>query len=377
MGTIVFILLGAAIAAIAAVALASWVPLLRTASLRQPEDGTGTPMISVVAYAPCDLPETERWLEMAMSQDYPDYEVIVVTQTSAEGSRMMADYFLPRYNRLRFTFINPEARGLSRRKLALTLGIKAAEGDVVLTTSTYAEIPSVRWLSEMAAPFACENTVLALGIARPGFLNMNVLTRPYRKYLWISTTSRWISSAMKGNAYRGHGDNLAFRRKIFFDHKGYADSLLLKYGDDDMFVNSVSHDGATTVILSPDSILQEAHGSGTSLLWQEDREQHRFTSRFLPSGPAYRAGAASLGRWIVFGCCVATALISPLPLSLTLSACLLLLFCIAEAIVFSRASKRLMAPGAALLAPFFSLWHPIGNLLFGMRCRNRRCFNYS
>lgn len=56
---------------------------------------------------------------------------------------------------------------------------------------------------------------------------------------------------------------------------------------------------------------------------------------------------------------------------------LLLLFWIAEIIIYSRAAKRLLTPGAAILAPYYGLWRPIGNVLFGMRCRRRHCTNYS
>lgn len=377
MEPIVCLLLGAAVVVFIAAALAGWTPLLRTASLGQPEEATDTPKLSVVVYAPSAEPEIGEWLDAVMNQDYPDYEVIVVAQASAEGTRMIADHFQAYHDRLRFTFINPEARGLSRRKLALTLGIKAAKGNVVLTTSTSVGIPSSRWLSEMAAPFAHEATALSLGTVRPDFQNMGSLVALYRKYLWVTTTSRWISAALRNRPYRGQGDNLAFRRQTFFDHKGYADSLLLKCGDDDIFVNSISGDGTAAVVVSPDSILQETSGPEASLRWQDNREQHRFTSRFLPSASAYRAGFASACRWAGSGCCVAAGAISPTPINLAVSGGLLLIFWIVEASVYSRASQRLLTPGAALLAPFFNLWHPIGNLFFGMRCRSRRCINYS
>ena len=377
METIVIILLAAAFIAFTIAAIAGWTPLLRTASLAQPEEPTASPMLSVVVYAPAAESEIGRWIETVMNQDYPDFEVIVVTQASAEGARMLADRFHNYNDRLRFSFINPEARGLSRRKLALTIGIKAAKGEVVLTTSTSVEIPSERWLSEMAAPFAHEETALTLGTVRPDFHNMNLWLRGYRKFLWVTTTARWISAALNDKPYRGQGDNLAFRRRLFFDHKGYAASLLLKCGDDDNFVNSISCDGSSAVVVSSDSVLNEASGEEASIHWQESREQHRFTSRFLPSGPAYRAGAASVCRWAGIACCAAAAAVSPVLLNLAAAGGLLLIFWIAEMVVYSSASKRLLTPGAGVLVPLFSLWQPVGNLLFGLRCRSRRCTNYS
>ncbi len=377
METIVIILLAAAAVAIIGAGAAGWAPLLSTTSAPQPIEAAAALKVSVVVYAPTDEEEIRRWLEMALNQDYPDYEVIIVTQASAENARMMADHFQNLHNRLRITFINPEARGLSMRKLALTIGIKAAEGDIVLTTSTSVEIPSEKWLSEMAAPFASEDTAMALGAVRPDFRNMGSGARGYRKFLWITTTARWISAALHQKAYRGQGDNLAFRRQLFFDHKGYADSLLLKCGDDDIFVSSIAADGAASVVVSPDSLLQEAAGVEASMRWQESREQHRFTSRLLPSGPARLAGTASFCRWAVPACCSAAALVSPLPLNMGIAGGLLLLFWIAEIIIYSRAAKRLLTPGAAILAPYYGLWRPIGNVLFGMRCRRRHCTNYS
>ena len=44
----------------------------------------------------------------------------------------------------------------------------------------------------------------------------------------------WVGSALVGKPLRGTACNLAYRRSVFFKHKGFSSALQLNYGDDDL-----------------------------------------------------------------------------------------------------------------------------------------------
>ena len=116
--------------------------------------GGDCPKVSVVVYSFTEEDEIFSYLEAAMNQDYPDYEVIIVNEGGAETTASLAKKLKAIYpERLYVTFIPEESRSLSRRKLAFTVGIKAASGEVVLTTTSNCRIPSRRWLTSMMRPF--------------------------------------------------------------------------------------------------------------------------------------------------------------------------------------------------------------------------------
>ena len=114
------------------------------------------------------------YLETLCAQDYPDFEVIVVCEATAESIEMLSERVSRRFKNVYVTFIPPGSHNLSRRKLALTLGMKAAKGELVVTTVANASIPSARWLSILLAPLCAHGPVeVSLGYSHTDFSQMH------------------------------------------------------------------------------------------------------------------------------------------------------------------------------------------------------------
>lgn len=62
--------------------------------------------------------------------------------------------------------------------------------------------------------------------------------------------------ALAGKPYMGIGRNLAYRKRIYENHKGFSDQLVLQRGEDDLFINSVANSYNTQVAVHPDSIVR-------------------------------------------------------------------------------------------------------------------------
>lgn len=175
------------------------------------------PKASVIVDAFTTEDELYPYLEMVMNQDYPDYEVILVNEGSAETTAELTERLLKIYpQRLYVTFVPSEARNLSRRKLVETVGMKAAKGEIAITTASNCKIPSSGWLSGIMKPFMDDSSVdVVLGYSHIDIHNLKGAGKWYRQMDATLTACQWIGAAYNRHPYRGDANNLAIRRNLF------------------------------------------------------------------------------------------------------------------------------------------------------------------
>lgn len=382
----VWILLAVQVILIAAGRLYGLRPYMRAASFENPaasEDDAGTtaPKVSVIVYCQNDDDVLDATLQRLFAQDYPDFEVVVVLDSNLEHADLLEERYRDVYDNLYFTFVQPGSHNLSRRKLANTIGIKAAKGEVVLTTVANISIPSDRWLSEIMAPFAGRegrDIDVVLGVSR---MDLNEMTGPrkwFRQFDDVLTNGLWIGYAASGRPYRGDGYNLAFRRSVFFDHKGYSKTIYLHNGDDDLFINEIAHGGNTRVVVSDDNIVTTGWGDSANRVWTLLKERYSFTARWLPRTPFFHSGLMSALQWAVPCIAIAVAL-TGLPSLVPLIAASLLTFIFwgVEIYHYRSLARRLGAVRLWWTVVPFWLVRPVANFIFNHEHRANRKKNYT
>lgn len=346
------------------------------------DEGVRHPKVSVIVYTFTDEAEIRDYLSMAMNQDYPDYEVILVNEGGAETSADLAKRLRLLYpERLYITFIPDDSRNLSRRKLALTVGMKAAAGEFVVTTTSNCVIPSSRWLSDLMSPVAEDKGIdVVLGYSHVDFRGLRGAGKWYRQMNATLTSAQWIGAAYRHRPFRGDSNNLAFRRELFFRHKGYAKTMHLINGDDDLFLREIMTRHNTRVSISADSILMTEWGESTNRILADIRERYQFTSRFLPRWPFLRCGIGSAAQWLMVLSAVGAAITGAMA-SQWVPAVVAFETVIAnwagEIGVYRRTARRLGSVCLWWSLPWFLLWHPFGNFIFKMKCRMRIRKNYT
>lgn len=306
------------------------------------------------------------------------YEIIVVCNASARETASIAERYADMTG-VRFTFIPPESQNLSRRKLAFTVGIKAAEGEAVLLTGSNAVPSSHGWFQLMGEPILGNSeTNLVIGTSRFDFSSMKGVDRRYRSFLWVTDKCQSLASALAGRPYRGDWENMALRRSFFFDRKGFAHTIHIETGDDDLFIYHSDCGDSTVAVLAPAAMPEAEWGEWTSRIWKEQRIAYDFTRRWLPSRPFMMKGSVSLCNWLMLFAVIASSL-APLlaPVFSWLPAIVAVLmwisFQIIQIIFYRRAATRLMQPRLWISVPLFTLWRPIGNFIF--RNRNREAIH--
>lgn len=336
--------------------------------VREASEDEHKPRVTVISFLPGSDEDMERWLDAVCCQDYPDYEVICVREASVDIIKECRMKYENRYPGVLITHIQPGALNVSRRKLAFTEGIKAASGDIILTTVPDGRPLSSSWISDITAPLI-DGHRMTLGYAYVPFSMMEGMDRWYRQFDNIMAGSRWIASALRGRAYRGDVADMAFRKDLFSTGNGYRNFNFVHSGEDDLFVAQESGPDNIAVQLSDASrIVVEPAKERT--LWVQNKDRYDFNSRYLPRTPFMKAGLDSFMRWISFlslGVAFGLALCPLHILTVVLSVLLILSVCAVEIYSYRMAAKRLDGVRLWWSVPLFMLWRPLGNVLFRMR----------
>jgi glycosyltransferase involved in cell wall biosynthesis len=209
------------------------------------------PPVSIVVYACNESANLSDNLPALLTQDYPAYEVIVINDGSTDESDDVLKRFENDYPHLYHTFIPQESRYLSRRKLALTIGIKAAKHDVLVFTEAKCRPLTNRWLDAMTRNYTPETAIVL------GFCSYQMHKGFFHKlaaYDNLLTGVQYISAALIDRPFSGCGRNLSYLKPLFYEHKGYSRFLNLHAGDDNLFVNEASTATNTRVEYTPDSL---------------------------------------------------------------------------------------------------------------------------
>lgn len=193
------------------------------------------PPVSVIICARNEGENLHRFLPLVLEQNYADYEVIIVNDGSSDDTENIIKDLQKVYHNLYVTNIPQETRIISHKKLAITVGVKAAKNEILLFTDADCRPLTPDWITTMVRNFD-ENTEFVLGhgdyYREPGFISKMIL------YDTLTIAMQYMGFALLGHPYMGVGRNMAYRRSTFFRLKGFAGFLHIPSGDDDLLINA-------------------------------------------------------------------------------------------------------------------------------------------
>lgn len=329
-------------------------------SRSEAKERTTQPPVSIILYAKNESENLRAHLPVLLAQDYPSYEVVVINDGSTDESEEVLKRLEAEHPNLYHTYIPEEAKYLSRRKLALTVGIKAAKYDVLLFTEANCKPLTPHWISSMAANFL-DQKAITLGFCaygpHKGFLHKLIA------YDNLLCGLQYLSSALGGRPYTGNGRNLAYRKDEFFQHKGYHNSLSLHAGDDDLFINEVATAKNTQVEYAPESITEMEKVSRFSV-WKEMKVSRAATRRYYKGKELVKYRFDSI-VFCLFLTAVVLSIYTGFVGNLLVAAYALLLYLtllISKIIVFYKSARMLQQKPALWLFPVLEIVLPIFSL---------------
>jgi len=208
------------------------------------------PDVSVVICARNEAVNLRHLLPHVLHQDYPRFEVVVVNDSSTDDSELVLMDMAAEYSQLRYTSIPADEKHGRGKKLALTIGLKAATYAHVVLTDADCYPVSDQWLKRMASNFSHEHRIV-LGYG--GYERHKGMLNTLIRYETTFTAIQYLAYAIKGKPYMGVGRNLAYEKALFFENKGFAGHYHLPSGDDDLFVNAHATRRNCAVEFSPES----------------------------------------------------------------------------------------------------------------------------
>ncbi|MDZ4821860.1 MAG: glycosyltransferase [Flavobacteriales bacterium] len=223
--------------------------LLRVSRHRDRKISTShEPPVSVVISAKNEERSLMEHLPHIMNQDYKNFEVVVVNDSSWDDTQTVLKALSLKYSNLHVVNLDEEKQSMGGKKFALTLGIKAAKHDLILLTDADCIPASNQWLRKMTGALG-EKKQIVLGFS-PYAKHKGLLNQLIRFDAWM-IGMQYFGFAKAGIPYMGVGRNLAYNKELFFRMGGFRAHYHLASGDDDLFVNHAANDRNTVVQLSP------------------------------------------------------------------------------------------------------------------------------
>ena len=233
--------------------------------------------ISIIICAKNEADNLKNFLPKVLEQDYPEFEVVVVNDQSKDGTAAILKIFEKSYPNLVVVTIDEHIKHWPGKKFALTLGIKTAKHEHLLLTDADCLPNSSNWAKQMSSNFNDSEIILGFG----GYQKRKGLLNKIIRFDTFNVAKQYLSYALAGFTYMGVGRNMAYKKSLFFENKGFAKHLHIPSGDDDLFIQEVASKDNVSV-----EIVTEAHTTSTVIeRWKDWSYQKR---RHITTAPLYK-----------------------------------------------------------------------------------------
>lgn len=313
--------------------------------------------ISVIICARNERENLLQFLPLFLDQDYPTFEVIVVNDASVDDTEDVLKAFSMQYQHLKVVNVPDNDRFYGSKKFALTLGIKAATYDHVLLTDADCKPTSKQWIQAMSAYGKGKEIILGFSAyaQRKGLLNQLI------RFETFYTALQYLSFALIRVPYMGVGRNLAYKKKLFFDNKGFASHQHILSGDDDLFINEVASSSNTAIAIHEDahtiSIPKTSFKS-----WVRQKRRHYSAGKHYRLKHLLLLGFYHATLFLLFNTSIILLICAQIHEKQMVLVALLSRYLI-QLVLFMLLPKRFINKFLALLTPFFELFFMFFNPL--------------
>jgi glycosyltransferase involved in cell wall biosynthesis len=311
--------------------------------------------VSVIICARNESENLSAHLPIILEQEYSNYEVVVVNDCSSDDSEDVLKHFSALYPHLKVTTIKEDEKFTHGKKLAMTIGIKAAKNEWLMFTDADCMPENRQWIATMQKHFTPDNKVV-LGYGgyktRKGFLNKLI------RFDTFFIALQYLGFARCKMPYMGVGRNLAYRKSLFIKNKGFASHAHIPSGDDDLFINEAAEGSFTAAEYSLSSHTR-SNPKTTYESWKVQKKRHMSTARHYKTKQKYLLILEPLTRILFFFLCLILAIFSPY---FYVAIGLFFVRVMVQQIIFSKALKNLNEKHILALSSLFDLLLPFINL---------------
>ena len=317
----------------------------------------GSSPVSVIIYTQNEAKNLEQYLPAILEQNYSQFEVVVVDDCSSDDTETVLKQISSQYKHLYCTYIPPAKKHLSRKKLALTLGIKAAHYDNILFLDADSHPVSPNWLRLMAQHFTEQKKIVL------GFSSLEKRPSRYAGYDYFFSNLQMMSMALMNRACTGNGKNFGYNKNELPWQRVFSDFSFLEAGEDDLLVNALATHDNVAVELSSDSVIQV--NMDKRWMWYMLKTKRATTWPFYRTFPLVFWMIEKISR-LLFYAASAFACVCFYPdwIAMGIVAALILTRFLTQWIVVNGTTKRLKLPKFHFDLLIFDLIQPFVDVFF-------------
>ena len=229
-----------------------------------PDNAKALPHLSIIIVASENGEELRANMPLILAQDYPaGFDIIVVVDKKDAVTHDVLEQLTNENSNVYTTFVPDSSRYMSRRKLAVTLGVKASKGEWIVLTDATCVPATDKWLLTMAENCADDVNLVI------GYSNYTDEAKRYQRFERLLRELYLARETREGTAYRTEGTNIMFRKSQFMDGKGYDGNLKYIRGEYDFLINKYAEKHHTAVEMRRKAWILEC--PPTKKIWLQKR----------------------------------------------------------------------------------------------------------
>ena len=325
--------------------------------------------VSVVVCARDAYEQLTELIPALLRQNYPQFEVVVVNDCSEDETEEYLKDLERREPRVKPVQLRQHLNFFNGKKFPLSMGIKSASYDLMVLTDADCLPESDEWLRSMVSCYG-SNTEVVIGYNR--FNNIKGLLNKLIRFDSLQNGILYLSAALAGRPYMGVGKNLSYRKRLFFENKGFTSHYTMPAGDDDVFISQVATKRNTKACIDAENGIV-ATPSTSFWAWVRQRCNKYATIKMHRTSTRAWMAIHYWSQFLFYACFIALFFLKPafavasdLPYYTYYFPTLAVLFIlryVTQMIIYRGASRRLgekgLLPGLLFWDAFFAIATPL------------------
>ena len=224
--------------------------------------------------------ELRALIPAILSQEYTsEFQLIIVIDKGDHETKDILEQY-ENDKRLYVTFVPTTSRYMSRQKMAITLGVKAAKYQHVLLIGVNTLIEKNSWLQAIGHSFKKDCNLFVV----PGTYEES--TNSFYQFAHLYTLSYLLNGYLKGRFDRINSNIVGFKKDEFIEQDGFRGGLEHVRGEYEFIVNKYSQQGNCNFQLNCDDWTCEKAPSKAE--WMDKELTYMHTKRYLKQSHKYK-----------------------------------------------------------------------------------------